>query len=501
MANGLFKQYGLEVDQDQILRDQRQKMQANALGLVQNISPYAADQTAANIGALLGARMARPDGLTEDQMRKAKTASEAEARMKQWLAQNDKASQRQRTKQYKTFLSESAFHNGLPDLGAQISAELDLEDQAQERRDLELDKLGYEKAERDFMRPHLSDITQAERDIAVERGFEAKTGRSKDLYLPGSDKPQTGVIDPTDLSAYINGQKYPLGQYARTPYYADRYAKGGKGGKYDNDGVGVYERSQIRAAYRNQTGLIRQANSMYDLLDQIKTERGSIEEMGAAGGILNYANRLGDNATAIGRALADAAGIDFGKGTLEVINEDGSTKAVDLSSAQGRRFASERYAGQIDQYIVNSGIATRGQNAAALRAKFIELAHAYLKVEEPGGRYTENDMERAMQVVGGDLTQPDALIERWEGKLSRGMEELEDYKSQYDPEIWTRIITPMGEDRVAGEYSRWQERSARRLGRASGSAPAEGDVVQGVAPDAEGWVEIAPGVRIRQKGE
>lgn len=124
----------------------------------------------------------------------------------------------------------------------------------------------------------------------------------------------------------------------------------------------------------------------------------------------------------------------------------------------------------------------------------VQLAFAFARANDPGGRLSNQDLEQAKLVVTGEGTakaKMDALDQAFAGlarstadKINTGIDMQVPLGARTN-ESWVKAVTRYG-----------------GLAKASVEEGTRGPTVATGAPDAEGWMPTAePGVRIRTKAK
>jgi hypothetical protein len=144
----------------------------------------------------------------------------------------------------------------------------------------------------------------------------------------------------------------------------------------------------------------------------------------------------------------------------------------------------------IDDWLKSNSITnTRAQGL------IVGLAYATAKANDPSGRISDKDLAAAMEMVGGNNPNPAAIVANLNDSLTARSQALFDRLDTL-PEGVREQMKARREllgTRMGSFQTRFEKYAKGKLGRESTGATAA------PAASADGFVEVAPGIRIREK--
>jgi hypothetical protein len=454
MANGntpgILGQYGLNLDEEAILKAQRQEQQAQALGFASSLGlGSSSERGAANIGALLGARISKPEGLTSDQQRRVAAAKAAEERTNEWRKQNASADVNEQQTMYKRYLGEEAFRAGLPDVGAQIMSDLDTESRARRLQDMQFEKLGYDVEEArygpDRARAALASTEQ--QTLASMKFNQADT-----VFEFGEQDPNKGVsafIDEQGNAIMYNPdgsvrEVKPIGTYTRLR--PDRPTAGRGGAGYGTP----TEYKEVRASALAVLAKGEVMGEMKGLLQESYDKNGNLALMGRGGRIVGAAGRISNDIYNVMSHLPGAGG-------FTAVDKNGDEYSIDTAS--GRKKFERQNAAKADDYLSKYlPVGTTPSQVERYRALMTELMYIEARSQESGARqFSDADIERAAAMVGDAVNNPGALQQILGSSYMRAFTKLENLIEMYDPKVHGEIITRDTADKLYTQKRSIQE--------------------------------------------
>lgn len=444
---GFLAELGLNVDREAIAKAQKQQQMADALGLAESVGYKTAhEQTAGNIGALLGARLSKPDGLTPDQERRAKAAEAANKRMEEWVRANAASAPADREEKYMEFVADEAFRNGLPEVGTQASTALDERRKVRRLQEVELELAGLKvpAAKLDM------DATRANIDQSRD------TGRYKTIWRYGENNPNAGrraYMDPATGDA-LAGPGGPViakaGEYTdKAPERPDAWGRGGRGAGF---GATNTEMGKVRDAY---AALYRRGNTLDEMrtvLEESIDTTGTLAATGNAGKLVAWTSRLGNDIY----NMMSAAGM---AGEFTALGADGKEYSLDTSS--GRQKLAAQYKSTILQFLPEQFHKT-GQQADKWASLVTELMYLEARSAEAGAKqFSDKDIEAMAAIIGANVNDPKALRDILLSSYNRAAADLEYSMLRYPPQVRNLIVDPEAQMRLdeqrAEVLARWEQ--------------------------------------------
>lgn len=444
---GFLAALGLDVNKEEILRQQKRQQQADAIGLAESLGHKTAhEQGAANIGALLGARLAKPEGLTSDQENKVRAAEAADKRMQEWMRANDKADPASREEAYLGFVADEAFRNGLADVGTQASTQLDERRKLRKLQAVELEAAGLKVPQLE------ANLKQTRASADVTRGV----GGFRDVYAYGENDPNKGRyawIDPATGDALTGpgGQVlHKAGQYTdQAPTRPDVWGRGGRGagfGATNTEMGGV--REAHAALYRRGATL----NEMRDVLEESIDNTGTLAATGNAGKLTAWVGRWANDFNNI------MAASGFG-GELSVVGRDGKPYSID--SPSGRAQFRQQYKGILEAALPPE-FRKNGELASRWTSLMTEMMYLEARSMEPGSKqFSDADIQHMAAMIGANINNPATLQKIVMSSYERAYGDLEYRMQMYPPSVRDVVITQESRDRLDKQYAdtkgRWEQ--------------------------------------------
>ena len=444
---GFLSALGLNIDPEAIRKQQLQDRQALALNMAQsNNYRTSYEQQASNIGALLGARLAKGEGLTEDQKTKLAAQETAKVRMADWLKENQDASSAEKHEAFMKITSESAFAHGLSEIGAEAGAQYEDALKSRRAKELELAKLEYAP---DQAAANLEQ-TKASTDLA--RG----TGKLVPVWAHGASDPNSSTmayIDPETHEA-VNvktGERVPPGEYTTNePTRPDAFGRGGSRAGFGT----LAEYGKVRDMF---SGLYRRSQSMAGLkkiLDESVDNSGTIAATGVAGRLAAGVSRWSNDLYNIMGLVAGGSAGEF-----TAVGKDG--KAYSIDSTVGRRRFADQYADKIDSFLPPELIKA-GELSDRWRSLVVELLYIEARSSEEGARqFSDADVERMAEQVGANVNNPEALRKILMSSYDRAYDRAFYTLSMYDPSVRGEIVNMDAIEALQKQreelYSQWKD--------------------------------------------
>lgn len=480
---GFLADLGMNINPEEIMRAQREQQRAQALGMAANMGYRTSyEQTAGNVGALLGARLAKPEGLTADQMAKVAAQDASNTRMKKWLSENKEAPAAQQEEQYMRFVSEAAFENGLPDVGAQAAGMYEQLNKAREKQDLELTKLR-----------NSADASQYEPESArlgvegQKQQLLASQGKGKLVPIWGfgdtdPNKSRMGFINEDGSVTLADGQQLQQGQYTtKSPEVPNVWGRGGRGA----GGATPTEMGQVRQRVAALHARSRTIKDLKSILDESVDKTGTMAATGKAGQLASFVSRWSND-------LYNLVAVSGGGGAFTAIGRDG--KEYSLDTASGRKQLSKQYASVIDEYLPPEFTAT-AELADRYRSLVTELMYVEARSNESGAKqFSDADIQRNAAIIGANVNNPEALRQILLSSYERAYDRNEFELSMYDPALIRANVSPESLEKIAQDRDEIRE----LFGQGWGGHTVPGDKLGTQStPDAEGFT-VVNGRRVRK---
>lgn len=479
---GFLADLGMDINPEEIMRAQRQQQQAQALGMASQMGYQTGyEQNAANIGALLGARLAKPDGLTADQMAKVAAAKDADTRMKTWMSENKDAPATQRDETYLKFVSEAAFANGLPDIGAQAAGQYDALNKARQKQAFELTKLENEAAASKYAPEEAKlGVDATKQQILASQG----KGKLAPIWEYGSTDPnksRMGYINEDGSVTLADGQQIPMGQYTtKSPEVPNVWGRGGRGA----GGATPTEMGQVRQRVAALHARSRTIKDLKGILDESVDRTGTMAATGKAGQLASFVSRWSND-------LYNLVAVSGGGGAFTAVGRDG--KEYSLDTASGRKSLANQYASVIDQYLPPEFTAT-AELADRYRSLVTELMYVEARSNESGAKqFSDADIQRNAAIIGANVNNPEALRQMLLASYERAYDRNEFELSMYDPDLIRANVSPDSLEKIASDRDEIRELFGKSWG---GHTVPGGALGTQTKPDADGFI-IVNGRRVR----
>jgi hypothetical protein len=411
MANGLFAELGMDFDPDAELRSQQEAANRRSLGLVHDRFRNPGVQGAANIGALLGAKVAGVPGLTPQQQQAETIKQETKAGIDKWLEVNPGASEVDKAAQFEQQLASSAFKNGRGDLAAPLLQKIDADKKAREQQRLNLELLGIR---RDTERLQYDRLKTPYKRDSIET-----------IYKYGEKDPMKGTtayIAEDGTAELADGTKIPLGEYTM-----DRPLDPSRGGY----GAGNINKSDVAGLQERLTGLFSRGKTIGEVWDVTK-------EAYAAGLGAAPTGRAGDFASWVDRGVNDLSNLFtvMGNGPTTSVGPDG--KSIGLETSSGRKKYADSNRSFVEQYLP-ANLPKTAQLNERYSALVTNLAWASALSKQPGRAISDADMKMEMQLVAKGLNNPQTVKQILLGGYSRALEDMNFRLAMLAPEDRYRV--------------------------------------------------------------
>lgn len=487
MYPGLLSQFGLDLDpakmkeQDLLLNQQRNLELAGGLGYRGSAAG------AAQGGALFAAALANRGYKTPDMdQRKIETAKQATQLMDAWRAKNPDAKATDASLQYQKFLADSAFRNGLADVGASVMEQYETKRMQREAQQLELKNLGFE-----------SRIKEVEADMAPEAAKHQKwmwgLDEWQDVYPTGSDSPNTGMRLKLDSQGNMTDNEgnviYQAGEYTTTR--PQELAGGGT----DGGEAMLYTPSEAGKARDTQAAFVQMMDGVTkvaDIIDNATARDGGTDILGFGGAVAAKSVEIADNVSSTMNNIGKMFGIAPGGVEVEVgINpKTGEKYYVDMRG-KGQKVLLSKYqnevSGVLSQYVPEA-LRLTGQDAIRVRTNLMNVAYAIMRAKEPGNnRYSDADFKNALELAGQGLADPNKLKATLYDRVQEAARAYEIKLGQVDKRMYPKIWAGTSLNDTATQWSEFQKRfGGYEVPRAGAPAPARGAAPKTVQ-DEEGW--------------
>lgn len=514
---GLLSDFGLDLGSE---KDVRSALRNKRIGdAMQFVSPDQGNERpgtaqgfgmlGAAVGNAVGEKFGQKPELEEDKygglpveiQSRLKTVDGTKKSFEVWQRQNPDAKQQDIQYKYQEILAEQAFANDLPDVGIPILRQLQDRRAAVQKRDAELEKLGYENT---------FDKETMQARINYEKFRSNKEGVIQ-FYPRNSTNPNEGLTGYYDGKGNViteeDGQPkvYTSSQYTldRPQWYPD-YGGGSGGGAGKN--MTPTEKGQVRALMYHAMDMNDARVAVLDLIDEAAKNDGG-NPMGKIGALTSVANRF----VGYAEQLATNLSPDGRKPTLEY---EGGAKPWNVNSSAGRAEWAKDNAAWLRTNL--PGLKAKGEYADRYIARITEMAYAKAMALEGGSTrsLSDNDFRNAIISIGGAINDPQALAAVLLNDSDLMHERVTNRMSTYSPEEVQAMVHAEGFTRYnTGRDKLIAFRKGERWKNASGATPGAGTIsttgrsVGGTpsarpAPataDADGWQTAPNGARVRVK--
>lgn len=458
---GLLGQYGLGATPEDLRKAELLKQQKTALSLVNNMGfERPADQGMAQVGGLLAAALGnRGYQIPDAEMRKIATANQAKQMLDEWLAANKTASPKDRADKYQEFLATSAFQNGLPEIGAPILDELTTKKLQRQTQETALEEAGLRL-----------DRTKATHKSGIAKDLiENSKAGIIEFYPAGSRDPNsalTGVYNPADMSVRTSdGKVYQLGQWKTDrPQFDPKLSLGGggSGSKFDKlldeYGIAKSEAGAIRASQMASYGQMQSMAEIDDLFTEALNAGRPVNFTSDYGKLAQLGERWTNFAGSLAESVSPTNGV---VGKIDLVDKG---KTFNLDSASDRLQYTQQYLSEIKK-LMPANMAADAQYADRYASLIVDLAYATARAAEPGAKaLTNEDFKRAMQVIGGNMSNPETLRKIMFTKAMKTTQLLDQNLAQFPEEVRKKLIG----DEAWENYNVLKEDLVRRMGHGGG---------------------------------
>lgn len=453
---GIFQQLGIDTrTQEEILKANAQKRVDDARNFSLKRPTFAGEEALQRSGRQAGAALRNKFGgsdLTPEQERTTTALSEAQRR----LDESEETDPTKRATMSQKLIAEELVRAGDP-RGAQLMQAVIAQENQTRKQELELKKLGLQSEG--------LETSNEQSAFNLENGkIKAAREAIKTVYPKNSQDPNSGVslyIDAEgNAKAGPDGEiilpkgTYTLARPTRAPI-------GGARGRPQDFGISSNEAKQVRQTHAGLQTQMRLANTMRDtFVAAIESGRGTVDIMGAGGKTTKFVADFVNGANAVGRQV------------LLWTGPDGRQVALDGSPASANRYVKQN-GDLFDGFDVPESV--RGNLAATERYKaaVVQMAYAKARIAEPGARQlSDTDFSNALQQIGANATDPEALRQILFGDIVRGVEAYDDVIDTLRPEAYESIIAQPGQKGFREDFERFRDGFGAAFG--SASDPEEG---------------------------
>ena len=470
MYPGLLSQFGLDLTEEDLRQKDLQQRQANGLALAGNLGYTGQGASSAQAGALLAAALGnRGYKPNEQESRRIATARAAGEDMNAWLAQNPKASEKDKALVYQKILGEAAFRSGLPDVGAQAMQGYEAARAQREKQALELKQLGYKTEVAKYEAEGAPEALRAERlnwglkeqVTAWPMGSTDPTDARDLKYEIGPNGRPTGNL--------VDGEGnlvYKLGQYTTNepPVRPVTSGGGGRGGGSSllTPTAAEGKRQIMEAAIQMMNG----TEKLDDLIVGAQKRDGKTDVLGWGGGVASKATELADNVTATMNNIGKIFGVAPGAVEVEISGYDkktGKRKTVDARS--GQDILAQEYISDINNVMstyVPRRLRETGADAIRTQQNLLNLTYAIMRSKEPGNnRYSDNDFKNALRLAGEGLADPNKLRATLYDRVEESLNSYDIARLQLSDDMQDQIWSPASREYFDQRRSKFKDRFGR----------------------------------------
>lgn len=490
MANqqfqGLLQQFGLpQMSEEEILAQRNKARLKEALGNIDVSGAPRIERDFRKIGQKVGSALgikANPSELSPDEQAKADAVAAATAKFEEKRTEDPGLANDPIRNQleYQKLLAEELIQRGDVATAVQIVTATEQQRKAVEKQDLELEKLGLDiEGRRTQNRATLFNTEKNE--------FVFKRGELTTVYPKGSSDPNAGFtayISNEDGSAIgLDGSSVPLGEYTtvrpqspKTGRAGGRPITPGDLGVPDSEAKGI--RDQARAAMRQVDASLVMKEAMEE---SILGEDGSVNILGAQGGISNGFVKIVDTLQGLARQIGGSVEITNGAGKGRDLAKPGSSMAYVRSNWK-----------ELDEDLAQF-VPENLRNDSRAREKFysamVQAAFAKARAQEPGARQlSDEDFKRAVAAMAGATTDPESFREITFGNIMQDVTAVKDglavLPDGVSPDM---IIGERGFKAFNEKITRFEEEfgpQAGSFGTAANPGPGLTGEEEEIAPDA-----------------
>lgn len=468
-TQGMFQQMGIDTrTQEQVLA------QRGAARLAQRREEelarpeqWAGEKAFRTAGMQLGNALVEKYGAEEkltpaeqanvDAMTSATTKFEEAKTRGDYLGADGKPDQMLEARGFERAIAGSLLKVGDP-RGLELAKKIDQEDRVRRADDEARVKGGLEIE--DAKRGATNDIYDFDRKVFLD-----KRGEIADIWVQGEQDPNAGFgvfIDDDGTASTVNGTEFPLGTY--TTARPSRPPQGQQsGGPLDvKDYISLKNLGAMQAQHRGLVGQFNMAVAMADAISDGIGEDGTLEIMGSGGKVGAGVTRLLDNIQGLGRQIGSA---------LEIEDKDGNKRTFTGSMGQAEKYARDNQDLFTDDMIPP---AIRGDTRATQRyqAIIVQFAYGKARLNEENGRISDTDFKNAVQQIGANATDPEALRQVLVGDLNRAADNFNVWDKQMPPELRDTLIHPQARALYDEAFANFNQRFGQEFGTAA--RPGEG---------------------------
>ena len=444
MYPGLLSQFGLDITEHGLREQDLLRRQQTGLQLADSLGYRGPAAGSAQAGALFAAALGNRGYKPSDQeSRRIETAKVAGDSMNQWLAQNPDAKEKDKALIYQKFLAESAFRNGLPDIGSAAMQQFEQAKLVRETQDLQLRKLGREDKLGEIEVEMAPEAAKAERfSWGLKRQATVWPVGSRDV-TDARDLRMDDDFNAVDADGNI---VYRAGEYTThaPPVPTGGGGGGGGGGESMLTPTAAEGYRQIQTA---STQMMDGVEKLDDIIVGAASRDGQVDILGWGGGVASRATELADNVTATINNVGKVFGVAPGSVEIETGEFDSDTgkkKTIDARTQQSALY--KEYKGDVDAVMgkyVPERLRATGRDAIRARTNLLNITYAIMRAKEPGNnRYSDNDFKNALKLAGEGLADPNKLRETLYDRVQESFRHYDIAKSQLTPEMHDRIWAP-----------------------------------------------------------
>lgn len=459
---GILEQFGLQLPDEQkarqLAREQRIQQAMQMGGLTENQMGNPLSGTFGRLGATVGSAIANRYGNPAPELPpELQSRYELVRRTKDQFSQFEKTADpsvtpEQKEEAYQRLLIKNAFDVGLPDIGTQMIGAFKDQRLARQRRDKELEKLGYEVAQ-DKSDAGLIPL----REEAIR--WKAATERYTDLYSLNGEPLGHMQIDAKGNAVDASGRAlYRPGEYLTAPPPMRSLRE------FTGDQLPI-PRSRVVELQNTQRGardMMAMANRLADIMDGATTRDPNGQVLGWGGDVARTVTTLADNIRGATNALNSLLGGDGKDGTVMIPGEVDKNKNQ-LYASPGSADVADAYKEEIDSVLDRMPASFRqlGLDATRARTTLMSLAYAIMRAEEPGNsRYSDDDYKRALILAGEGLADPNKLRANLWDRISQYDNQYQMSMQQLSPEWHDQIWAPPSRKAYEEEFQRAKKRFA-----------------------------------------
>jgi len=280
----------------------------------------------------------------------------------------------------------------------------------------------------DQRRSAVNDIYDFNRGVFLD-----KRGETATIWMQGSDDANSSRdvhIDDEGTAHTADGTQFPLGTYT-TSQPVTASSSGSSKGPQVKDFMSTTEAGKLRSQHRTLAAQMEMAVGMRDALSDGIGEDGTLEIMGTGGKLQKWAGDLVNNFITLGRASGSVLSFEGSDGKV--------TGTFDGSTAGAQRYVKKNKSIFKDMAIPEE---IRGDSNAIARyqAIIVQMAYGQAKMNDEGGRVTNEDFANGVQQIGANATDPEALRQILVGNLERSVKTFNVWDQQLPKGIRNQVI-------------------------------------------------------------